>query len=63
MRGSNISINDGEHRPLQAGMTFHLIPLVSIPGLIFVGVSETVLVTEMGCEALTANVDRKLFVR
>ena len=61
--GHIISINDGEHRPLQAGMTFHLIPLVSIPGLTSVGVSETVLVTETGCEALTANVDRKLFVR
>ncbi|MCH8205797.1 MAG: aminopeptidase P family protein [Chloroflexi bacterium] len=61
--GQIISINEGEHRPLQAGMTFHLIPLVYIPGLTSVGVSETVLVTESGCEALTANVDRKLFVR
>ena len=44
-------------------MTFHLIPFVNIPGLMSVGVSETVLVTESGCEALTANVDRRLFVR
>ena len=60
--GQIISINDGEHRPLQAGMTFHLIPLVYIPGLTSVAVSETILVTESGCEPLTTGIDRRLFV-
>ena len=59
--GQIISINDGERRPLQAGMTFHLIPLVYIPGLASVAVSETILVTESGCEALTTGIDRRLF--
>ena len=59
--GQIISINDGEHRPLQAGMTFHLIPLVYIPGLTSVAVSETILVTESGCEPLTTGIDRRLF--
>ena len=61
--GQIISINQGEHRPLQTGMTFHLILLVYIPGLTSVEVSKTVLVTETGCETLTADVDRRLFVR
>jgi Xaa-Pro aminopeptidase len=42
-------------------MTFHLIPLVFIPGLSSVGVSETILVTDTGCESLTPNIERKLF--
>jgi len=61
--GYIISMNEGEHRELRAGMTFHLIPLVFIPGLSSVGVSETVLVTETGCETLTPNIERKLFVK
>ena len=61
--GQIISIKEGERRLLQAGMTFHLIPLVFIPGLTSVAVSETVLVTETGCESLMGNVEPKLFVR
>ena len=61
--GQIISIKKRERRLLQAGMTFHLIPLVFIPGLASVGVSETVLVTETGCESLTGNVEPRLFVR
>ena len=61
--GHIISMTDGEHRPLQPGMTFHLIPHVVIPGLASVGVSETVHVTDTGCESLTAGVETKLFVR
>ena len=61
--GHIISMKEGEHRPLQSGMTFHLIPLVFIPGLTSVGVSETIHVTQTGCESLTGNVERKLFVK
>ena len=43
-------------------MTFHLIPQVFIPGLSGVGVSETIHVTADGCESLTPNIDRRLFV-
>jgi Xaa-Pro aminopeptidase len=42
-------------------MTFHVIPSVFIPGLTAVGVTETILVTETGCESLTPNIERKLF--
>jgi len=61
--GYIISMKEGEQRELRAGMTFHLIPLVFLPGLTSVGVSETVLVTETGCESLTPNVERKLFTK
>ena len=60
--GHIISMKEGEHRPLQAGMTFHLIPMVFIGGLASVGVSETIHVTQTECESLTSNVERKLFV-
>ncbi|MCH8086409.1 MAG: M24 family metallopeptidase, partial [Chloroflexi bacterium] len=59
--GHIISMTEGEQRELRAGMTFHLIPSVFLPGLTSVGMSETVLVTETGCEAITGNVERKLF--
>ena len=61
--GYIISMTEGEHRELRAGMTFHLIPLVFIPGLTSVGVSETILVTESGCESMTPNIERRLFVK
>ena len=61
--GQIISIKEGERRLLQAGMTFHLISLVFIPGLASVAVSETVLVTETGCKSLMGNVEPRLFVR
>jgi len=59
--GHIISITEGEHRELRAGMTFHVIPSVFIPDVSAVGVSETVLVTETGCEPITSGVERKLF--
>ncbi len=61
--GHIISMTEGEHRSLQAGMTFHMIPAVFIPGLSAVGVSETIHVTENGCESLTDGLERKLFVK
>ncbi|MCH8102823.1 MAG: aminopeptidase P family protein [Chloroflexi bacterium] len=59
--GHIISMTEGEQRELRAGMTFHVIPSVFIPGLTAVGVTETILVTETGCESLTPNIERKLF--
>ena len=61
--GYIISLQEGEHRPLQAGMTFHIVPAVFLPGLATVGVSETIHVTENGCESLTDGLERKLFVK
>ena len=58
--GNIISIWDGETRPLQAGMTFHLVPGYSELNRHTVVISETILVTETGCEALT-DYPRKLF--
>ena len=61
--GQIISLKEGEQRPLQEGMTFHIVSTVFIPGLTSVGVSETVVVTDAGCEPLTSGVERTLFVR
>jgi Xaa-Pro aminopeptidase len=43
-------------------MVFHVIPNLHIPGIGGVGVTETVLVTEKGGEALT-NCERTLTVK
>ena len=51
--GHIYSLQDLETRPLEAGMVFHLVPNVLIPDVAGVAISETVLVTQDGCEALT----------
>lgn len=61
--GHIISINDGEKRPFQAGMTFHLITTMRITGLGGVGCSDTVLVTEDGCETLTSGIPQGVVVK
>ncbi len=61
--GHIISMKEGEHRELKAGMTFHLIPLVFMPGLSSVGVSETIHITETGCQPITSNVEPRLFTK
>ena len=61
--GHIISINETEHRPFQPGMTFHLITTMRIPSLGAVGCSDTVLVTEDGCETLTAGIEPALYAR
>ncbi|MEE9247551.1 MAG: Xaa-Pro peptidase family protein [Dehalococcoidia bacterium] len=61
--GHIISITRGEKRPFQVGMTFHLIPGVRVPGVGAINCSDTILVTEDGCETLTDGVERKLFVK
>ena len=58
--GQILSMKPGEGRPLQHNMTFHLLPWVQIPGKGGVGCSETVRVTEDGCEVLT-DFPRELF--
>jgi Xaa-Pro dipeptidase len=50
--GHILSLLDGQTRPLEADMTFHLIPWVQVPGMAGIGLSETVRVTETGCETL-----------
>jgi len=47
---------------LEPNMTFHLLPWVQIPGKGGVSFSETIRVTEDGCETLT-NFERALFVK
>ncbi len=61
--GHIISINETERRPLQPGMAFHLITTMRIKGLGAIGCSDTVLVTESGCETLTSGVEHGLHVR
>ncbi len=51
--GHIYSLRHMETRPLEPGMVFHIVPNVMIPDVAGIGVSETVLVTENGCEALT----------
>jgi Xaa-Pro dipeptidase len=60
--GQILSMQPGEKRPLQANMTFHLLPWVQIPGRGGLGLTETIRVTESGCELLT-NYERKLFIK
>lgn len=51
--GNELSIMNGEKRTLMPGMTFHLVPGIFIPNVCAVVVSESVLVTEDGCEVIT----------
>jgi Xaa-Pro aminopeptidase len=46
-------IIEGNHLPLAAGMVFHLMLCYRVPGRSGVGLSETVLITDQGCESLT----------
>jgi Xaa-Pro dipeptidase len=59
--GQILSMQPGEERPLQANMTFHLLPWVQVEGEGGISLSETIRVTEDGCEALT-SFPRELFV-
>lgn len=60
--GQILSMQPKEKRPLQANMTFHLLPWIQIPGRGGVGITETIRVTENACEVIT-NFERKLFVK
>lgn len=48
-----VSLDAGSSTILQPNMTLHLVPYLLLPGLGSVGFSETVCVTETGCEVLT----------
>jgi Xaa-Pro dipeptidase len=60
--GQIYSLREEERRPLEPGMVFHLVPNVLIPDVVGVCLSETVLVTETGCEALTSFPRELVFV-
>jgi Xaa-Pro dipeptidase len=51
--GHIVSLSEGDQTLLQPGMVFHIPPALRKFGLYGVGVSETVLVTDDGCEILT----------
>jgi Xaa-Pro dipeptidase len=59
--GHIMSIWAGDERPLRAGMTFHLVPGLFELGKHLINISDTVLVTENGCERVT-QFPRELFV-
>lgn len=56
-------IAEGEDRELRPGMTFHLPICIFAPGRHGIGFSESVAVTETGCEVLTPGEARELAVR
>lgn len=60
--GHILSILPGEATPLEENMTFHLIPWLQVPGVAGVGLSETVRVTEGGCESFF-SLPREVFVK
>ena len=60
--GHILSFYPGNEHVLVPNMTFHLLPWVQIPGKGGVSFSETIRITEDGCETLT-NFERKLFVK
>jgi Xaa-Pro dipeptidase len=51
--GEIISLRQEEHRPLQPGMTFHMPPLCLKYREFGIGFSESIVVTETGCERLS----------
>lgn len=54
---SNFLISENNSETLKAGMAFHLPISLRVPGHYGVGFSETVVVTETGCEVLTLATD------
>lgn len=50
--GRQVALKQGDPRVLEPGMAFHLVPSLFMPGLGMV-ISESVVVTEDGCELLT----------
>jgi len=60
--GHILSMQPQEMRPLQANMTFHVLPWIQVEGEGGISFSETVRVTENGCELVT-QFERGLFVR
>jgi Xaa-Pro dipeptidase len=54
-------IAEGVEEVLQPGMTFHLPIMFRVPGQFGVGLSETIAITEQGCEILTEP-NRDLYI-
>jgi len=59
--GSIFDLKAGDPRPIQAGMVIHMPPALRVIPEVGVGVSETILVTDSGCEPL-ATLDRSLVI-
>lgn len=57
-----VYITEGSDRVLQPGFTLHLPICLMVPGRYGVGFSETVAVTETGCDVLTPGRDRRLVI-
>jgi Xaa-Pro dipeptidase len=51
----SVQITRGYMNILQPGMVFHTARSVRLPGIISAAFSETILVTETGCEILTPH--------
>ena len=60
--GEIISLQQHEYRPLQAGMTFHMPPLCLKYREFGIGFSESIVVTETGCERLS-KLPREIVIR
>jgi len=60
-REGRFMIAEGVHEPMVAGMTFLSPITLRLPGILGIGFTETMAVTETGCEVLTAH-DRSLTV-
>lgn len=60
--GQILSMQPNEERTLQKNMTFHLLPWVQVPGVAGISLSETIRITEDGCETLT-NLERRIVTK
>lgn len=62
--GYIVSLKQGESTILREGMTFHVIPwLWGVDGDKTVGISDTILITDDGCESLFTELDRDFTVK
>ena len=60
--GEIISLRRGERRPLEIGMTFHMVPLCLVYREFGIGFSETIRVTPTGCERFS-SLPRQIVVK
>ncbi len=61
--GQILSLRKGEPRLLEPGMTFHMVPLCLVYREFGIGFSETIRVTETGCERFSDLQNRQLDVQ
>ena len=62
MRIINISLRQGEKRLLEVGMTLHMVPLCLVYREFGIGFSETIRVTQTGCERFSV-LPREIIVK